>query len=729
MSKRILLAALATTALNTPLYAQTGGQSAGGIEEIIVTAQKREQNLQDVPIAISALSPAYLDKREITSITNLGGLAPNLKVDTAGGNRTTPIISIRGGVQGNPQIYFEPSVGVYIDGVYIAKAQGSLFDVADIERIEVLRGPQGTLYGRNAVAGALNILTKKPSGEFGGKVEASYGNYDYRRVRGTIDLPQFGIFSAKLSGQIAKRDGFYNVSDNIYTDNAGSLDSKSGMVQVRANPTTALTLDYVFDISVNDQQANPAQAVQGTGSIAPYVTSRKRRKSVSFNSPNFEYAKNWGHAFTGSLDLGGVGMLKSITALRKQKYRDTLDLDGTPISLGFSSRDSRYKQFSQELQLTGTVGQLNYVLGGYFFKDDGFVSNPQSFLSGASNTDSRFGFTTNAYAAYAQLDYELTDALTLTGGLRYTHEKKTVERYLARLTGTGPVVVVDLPEGATPAAEFQKVSPTLSLAYEFSPDFNVYARYAQGYRSGGFNAVASTASDVQRIFRPQVQNTYEVGFKSRLLSNRLQLNAAAFQNDVDDLQLSVFVPGISAASILVNAGKARIRGVEVEATLRPTDRLTLQTGVGYLHGKYLRYIDNGVDVANNRAFSHSPKWTLSSSFDWTAIDADWGKLNFITDLNLVTSSYVSASPLVTTSPTQTAADLTRTPTRSLLDARLVLSDLTLGAATASVSFWGKNLLNERDPNFFTNFGANFQNLIAAFFPDPRTYGVTLGVRF
>ncbi len=729
MTKTIALAVLATTALSTPLHAQTASESGGGIEEIIVTAQKREQNLQDVPIAISALSPAYLEKREITSITNLSGLAPNLKVDTAGGNRTTPIISIRGGVQGNPQIYFEPSVGVYIDGVYIAKAQGSLFDVADIERIEVLRGPQGTLYGRNAVAGALNIITKKPSGELGGKVEASYGDYDYRRVRGTLDLPRFGIFRAKLSGQISKRDGFYKVLGNPGTDSAGSLDSRSGMVQVRAEPSNALTLDYVFDISVNDQQANPAQTVRGTGSIAFYVTSRKRQKTVSFNSPNFEYAKNWGHALTASLDLGDAGVLKSITALRKQKYRDTLDLDGTPTSLGFSSRDSRYKQFSQELQLTGTVGRLNYVLGGYYFEDDGFVFNPQSFFSGASNTDSRFGFTTKAYAAYAQLDYKITDALTLTGGLRYTHEKKTVERYLARLTDAGPVVVVDLPEGTTPAAKFEKVSPTVSLAYEFSPNFNVYARYAQGYRSGGFNAVASTIGDVQRIFRPQVQNTYEIGFKSRLLNNRLQLNVAAFQNDVDDLQLSVFVPGLSAASILVNAGKARIRGVEVEATLRPTDRLTLQTGVGYLHGKYLRYIDNGVDVADNRAFTHSPKWTLSSSVDWTALEADWGKLNLIADLNLVSKSYVSPSPLVTTAPTQVAADLTRTPTRTLLDARLVLSELPFGGATASVSLWGKNLLNEKDPNFFISYGASFQNLITAYFPDPRTYGVTLGLRF
>lgn len=700
-----------------------------GLQDIIVTAQKREQNLQDVPIAISALSPAYLEKREITSIASLSGLAPNLKVDTAGANRTTSIIAIRGGVQGNPQLYFEPSVGVYVDGVYVAKAQGSLFDVADIERIEVLRGPQGTLYGRNAVAGALNILTKKPSGELGGKVEASYGNYDYRRIRGTVDLPRLGIFSAKLSGQLAKRDGFYHVTGNAFTDQAQTLDSKSGMVQVRAQPADALTLDYVFDISVNDQQASYAQPISGTGTLAPFVGPRKRVQNVSFNSNNFEYAQNWGHALTATLDLGAIGTLKSITAQRKQKYRDSLDLDGTPIALAVSSRNSRYKQFSQELQLTGQVDRLNYVLGVYYFKDDGFVSNPQSFFSGLSSTDSRFGFTTKAYAAYAQFDYKITDALTLTGGLRYTHEKKTVERYLARLPATGPVIVVNLPDGATPPANFEKISPTATLAYEFRSGLNVYARYAQGYRSGGFNAIASTTADVQRIFRPQVQNTYELGFKSRLLDNKLQLNIAAFQNDLSDLQLSVFVPGLSAASILVNAGKARVRGLEIEAIARPSDRLTVQAGVGYLDGKYLRYLDNGVDVANNRAFTHAPKYTVSTSVDWAAMKTDLGKLNLIVDLNMVSDYYVSPAPFVPTSPTQSAASLTRSPGRVMLDTRLVLSEIPVGSATATLSLWGRNLLNEDNPNFFIDYGANFQRLTTAYFPDPRTYGVTLGLRF
>lgn len=729
MKNKMVMALLAASALSIPqlAYAQDA-DAPEGLGDIVVTAQKRSQSLQDVPIAISAISSDYLEQRQVTSISTLSGLAPNLKVDTAGANQTTSIIAIRGGVQGNPQIYFEPSVGIYMDGVYIAKAQGTLFDVADIERIEVLRGPQGTLYGRNAVAGAVNIVTSKPNGEFGGRFEVAYGNYDYRRMRGTLNLPALGIFSAKLSGQITKRAGFYKVSGNAFTDEAASLDSKSGMVQVRAEPSDALTLDYVFDISVNDQQASYSQTINGTGALAAFVQPRVRNQNVSFDSPNFEYAKNWGHSLTATLDAGGLGEFKSITALRKQVYRDSLDLDGSPLALGLSSRDSDYEQFSQELQLTGGGERLNYVLGVYYFEDEGFVKNPQSYFFGASRTDSQFGFTTKAYAAYAQADYKITDALTFTGGLRYTHEKKTIERYLTRL-GAVPTVVVNLPKGTAAPATFEKLSPTATLAYEFSPTFNVYARYAQGFRSGGFNGVASTTADVLRVFEPQVQNTYEIGFKSRLLDNRLQLNVAAFQNDLKDLQLSVFVPGVSAASILVNAGEARTRGVEIEAIARPGDNLTVQASFGYLDSKYLEYMDGGVNVASNRSFSHAPKYTLSTSVDWRAFENDAGKLNLIADLTTVSKYYVTASPLVAERPGQNTASFMQSPGRVMLDMRAVLSQIPLGGVTGTLSVWGRNLLNEDAPAFFIDFGANFLGLATANFPDPRTYGVTLGLKF
>ena len=214
MANRKHLVHLAGVALGVawgaPLMAATPEETnanvaEAGLAEIVVTAQKREERLQDVPIAISALGSDYLKARDISSIEALGAVAPNVKVERSPTNKTVSQISMRGSVTVNPSVLFEPAVGMYVDGVYIAKAQGSIFDVADLERVEILRGPQGTLYGRNALAGAINLISKKPSGEAGGSLELTYGSYDYRKIKGAIDLPQMGIFSAKVSGQSVKR--------------------------------------------------------------------------------------------------------------------------------------------------------------------------------------------------------------------------------------------------------------------------------------------------------------------------------------------------------------------------------------------------------------------------------------------------------------------------------------------------------------------------------------------
>ncbi len=695
------------------------------LEEVVVTAQKREQNLQEVPLAISALSSAYLEKRDVASIAGLSAVAPNLQVQ-AGANKTSGTISIRGGVQLNPQLYFEPSAGFYLDGVYISKAQGNLFDLGDLERIEVLRGPQGTLYGRNTVAGAVSVITKKPTGELGGHVQASYGNYDFRKIRGSVDLPRFGIFSIKLSGQISKRNGFNDVSGNPYTAAADSLDSKSGLLQIRAQPLDGLTLDYAFDTSVIGEQAAAPETYRGTGSLAPYLHSQRVRR-ISFDSPNKEYAKNWGHALTGTLDLGSVGTLKSISAYRQQDYRDALDLDGSPVALAQSSRNSRYWQASQELQLTGQVDRLNYVAGVYYFGDRGFLYNPQAFFSGVSQVDSRFGFTTKAYAAYTQFDFHLTDAWTLTAGVRYTHEKKTVQRYFARLAPVS-TVVLDYPEGNIPALDFSKVTPQATVSYKVNEGLNLYARYAQGYRSGGYNAVATNAADLLSPFKPQTQDSYELGLKSRFLENRVQVNAAVFQDNMKDLQVSVFRAAASATSTLINAGKSRIRGAELEVVTRPVDSLLVQASLGYIDPKYTKFTDRGVEVADNRTFPLAPRHTLAGSIDWTAWRDAAGKLDLIVDVQKV-SPYYSGIAALNPAAGQNAAANVRNPGYTLLDARVVFGEIPLRGAQAEVSFWGKNLLNERDPSFLTDFGASFQSLTVATFPDPRTYGVSVGVRF
>ena len=230
-------------------------EAGDGLGMIVVTAQKRSENIQDVPIAVSAVGSEFLESRGIDSIDKLGTIAPNVKIERAPASKSISQIAIRGSVTINPAITWEPAVGLYLDGVYIAKAQGSIFDDADLERVEVLRGPQGTLYGRNALAGAVNLITKKPSGEAGGLAEVTYGSFDEIRLRGVLDLPQMGAFSAKVSGQYRKRDGLIdlapgNPSGRSSTD---SIDSGSFMVQVRADLSDNFTADYTYDYSKASQ--------------------------------------------------------------------------------------------------------------------------------------------------------------------------------------------------------------------------------------------------------------------------------------------------------------------------------------------------------------------------------------------------------------------------------------------------------------------------------------------
>lgn len=715
-------------------------EQPGGIGDIVVTAQRREQNLQEVPIAVSAVSSEFLEQRNVTSIEQLGSIAPNVKIERGSSNSTVALISIRGSTTLNPALTWEPAVGLYMDGVYLGKAQGSFFDVADLERVEVLRGPQGTLYGRNTLAGAINIIPKKPTGEFGVSAQATYGNYDYWQGRASVDLPSFGPFSVKLSGQIAKRDGFVKLTPppGGADTEAQNLDSKSGMVQVRFEPTSRLMFDYTFDYSEIDQ--NPAYTqpfrfypggiFDPTSPIysgIPYdqFVNRSIQKPGSYDTDIYEKSKVVGHALTALLDLGDIGELKSITAHRKVDFDDQLDLDGSPLPLAQSGRDSSYEFFSEELQLSGQMDRLNYVFGLYYSKDKGSTSNPQSFFFGSNVFDSRYGFDTRTFAAYGQVDYEIVDRLTLTGGLRYTHEKKGISRFQA----VNGVVNLDYPKGTLDDAKFSNITPTFVVGYQATDDVNLYAKYAKGFKSGGFNGETAVLEELQNPYDEETVDSYEIGFKSRLLDNRLQLNVAAFWDEKKGMQISVFTAENSTESFVVNAGKARIRGLEIEAVAQPSDDLLVQGSFALLDTEYLEFIERGVDEADNRAFIHAPKYQINMTTNWTAWRGNnWGKINLIADLKYQ-DSYYNFPFALRSLPTEQNANDTRSPDRTVIDARIVLSELPIGGGEWQLSLWGKNLFNIQKPLTFIDFGPNFGGMTTTNFIDPRTYGVTLGVKF
>ncbi len=763
-------------ALAFALVAPAGAQEAeaeqpndDGIGLIVVTAQKRAENVQDVPIAITALGSQFLETRGVDSIDDLGTVAPNVKFERAPASKTISQIAIRGSVTINPAITWEPAVGLYLDGVYIAKAQGSIFDIADLERVEILRGPQGTLYGRNALAGAVNLVTKKPSGEAGGMAEVTYGSFNEVRLRGVVDLPQMGAFSAKVSGQYRKRDGLIDLTapDGRGRRSTDSIDSGSFMVQLRAEISDSVTADYTYDYSKSNQTppfsqllrvnrngdprdifdpGSPSYAFGGAFFPLDTVAKPDRISTAAIDAPVYERSRSYGYALTLTADLGNAE-LKSITAYRDLAWADGLDLDGSPFPVAFTQRISDYHAFSQELQVTGTAfaDRLAYVVGAFYFDEKAETLNPQTYFGGGVDLDSNYGSNTQAWALYAQLDYDITERLKLTLGGRYTEETKDISRFFRvnfdPANGIfSPLVVADLAYGDLPDAKFTDFSPAVTLSYEASDNVNAYARFAQGFKSGGFNgesnvfaaptaACPSGALELCQPYLPEQVDSYELGVKSRFLDDRLIVNLAAFRNDSKDMQLSVFTATTGAASVIQNAAAARIQGLEIETVLRPVDALTINASLALLDPEYKRFIDGGVDVSGNRAFPHAPKTTASIGADWKVAEGDWGRFNIYADLSYSSKYFTFPYALTAPATSDQVAGSSQSPGRTIVNLRATLAEFPIGGLEADLSVFVRNLTKEDAPSNFIDFGPGFGGILLGYFPDPRTVGVTLGARF
>jgi len=762
---RTLLAATALsglTLITSPAIADealpatpVAGSDQSGLGEIVVTAQKRSENIQNVPIAISAVSGSYLATREIASIDQLGSIAPDMQIARAPSDKTITQISIRGSVTINPAVTWEPAVGLYLDGVYIAKAQGSVFDVADLDRIEVLRGPQGTLYGRNALAGAVNLVPRAPTGKFDMALDASYGNYNYWKSKLVVDLPEWNGFSVKLSGQIEQRDGFVKVVGNPTSSELNNLDAKSAMVQVHYQPAgSAFVANYLFDYSNRNEKPDfsqlysvytdhsayaifdPLSPSYAGIPLAQFASTTRQSATAIDGNPEYEKSATYGHALTLTLPLGEA-TLKSITAYRWMHWQDSTDLDGSPLAIAFTQRNTRFHSFSEELQLTGKGldSKLNYVSGLFYYREYAGTDNPQSYFFGSADYLSAYGSNTTAFAAYAQADYSFTDQLKLTLGGRYTYEQKDISRFLA----VNGATVANIAFGDIPAANYNSFTPAATLAYQANRDINLYARYARGFKSGGFNGETNIfqdpnapkgcydgATELCNPYKPETVDSYELGAKTRLLGGRMILNLAAFWDEHKDIQLSVFTASGAAASEVLNAARARIRGLEGELTLRPIDAITVHASAAYLDSRYESYLDGGVDVSGNRAFPHAPHYTASASLDARLAEGNWGRFSVSGDVNY-TASYFTF-PYALTNSQQTAYQ-TLAPAQVFVNARATLAQIPVGGTTAQVSLWGKNLFNFKKPDNFIDFGPSFGGLTLAYFPDPRTYGVTLGMKF
>ncbi|MGB0289267.1 TonB-dependent receptor, partial [Aequoribacter sp.] len=809
--------------------AQEGQRVA--LEEVIVTAQKRAENLQEVPLSISAIGAQELDNRGIESLGDLNAVAPNVMIRQNPGARLISTLSIRGSGQGQPAIWIDAPVGLYLNGIYLGKTQGSIFDVVDIERVEVLRGPQGTLFGRNTEGGAVNFVTRRPSGEMSGSARIELGNYDRQVARLQMDLPKMGDTSVAFALRREQADGW---ATNLTGPDLGSNDNQAFRTSVMWEPSDRLTAVYDFDYTHTDQTPTVTSlfAVSGWGgtfpsifnvnrpdtditpdafkgavtagfinpviadvfvplgsdieaAVLPYVTT-SRPKTVSTNvAPGqrevYEYSRGRSHALTLEYELSDQDQLKYIAAQRTMNFEDSQDIDGTPLVsimsgaifpngadfsnvepllggatveqvFGFRTlpagspagapfpygmsasynRKTEYEQMSHELQWIATRDRANWVMGLYYFEDEGETNGSQSFtLFSQPPQQSNYAADTEAWAVFGQMDFQMTDSLTATFGVRYTEEKRSgwTHRFLTDGFGGAALPGGDMAAGQLPftsySETFDDTSPMFALSYQYSDDINFYARIANGFKSGGFSSeLANPAVDTP--FQPQTSLSKEIGMKSEWMDGRARLNVALFHNAVEDLHITQLLPG-TTQSLVTNAGESTYQGAEIEFQVQLSENWRFSGNYGYLDASFDKYLDNSflpgrpiIDTASNRLPGYAPETTYSLQLEGTLAQFSNGTLSLLVDYSYTDDMYLYAVNKTLASPNAGGsyiASVNGIPSITNLNARLALSDVTVGNGTMDFSFFVRNATDEDK----MIQGIDFSMFRTANWQEPRTY--------
>ena len=744
----ILLAGVATMA-GVPALAQ-GPETATSAEaapDIIVTANKREQSIIDVDTSITALGGDDIAQRGIQDTQQLVIATPNLIVQRS----IIGKIHIRGIGNENYTVGGDPSVAVHSDGVYVARAAAGLFDLFDIDRVEVLRGPQGTLYGRNATGGVINVIPRTPTRDLEGYVTAEYGNYDHVRVEGALSGPLGGGLSARISGLGFWRDGFIrNVNAGARARGFGRLDDKD-LWAVRGQlafdndgPFTArLSVEYIHDNS----NFPPYVYLQQPAAFLPTIPSGRRTidqglepdlpilggTARSFGSDeNLFKSYQLGASLHLDYDLGGA-TISSITGFRNTKFNYLNDGDGTAAFYVNYGQQDDSDQFSQELRVASDGdGRFNWLVGGFFFREesDTFIALPirLSIFNLADDSITVDGTAkTTAYALFGEAYYQLTDTLKITLGGRYSHEKRETS-YLYKGLFAPPVQAPPATPGdPTPGKRtFSNFAPKFVLTYEPDGNTNIYGSVTRGFKSGGFNLLA-----LQPGFDPETIWNYEIGFKSRLAGGAVRLGASAFYSDFKDLQVGQIV---NLQSVLTNAAKAEIYGVEADIAVQPSRFLEFGGTLAYLHAEFTRFCTadptqptatpqagcsdpaNPIDLSGFR-LPRAPRFTASGYLGYTFDLGGAGLLRARADARYQSLTYF----------TQFNRPTVAQKGYAIVNARLTWSE---ARDRFSVSAWANNLFDKFYYNEVLESGAFNPVLIEQGYPaPPRTYGVTLSARF
>jgi iron complex outermembrane receptor protein len=608
------------------------GEPAGALEEVIVTAQFRQENLQETPIAITALSAQMLEARSLTNITEVTGAAPNVTLTPAGqGFGATATAAIRGVGQTDFNYALEPGVGMYVDDVYHSTLFGSIFDLLDLERVEILRGPQGTLAGKNSIGGAIKLFSRKPDGQGGGFVEVTYGQFDRvdLRASGEFEVVPDRLF-VRLSGVAKQRDGYVTRYDYACVNpgsgvpsfrkgtdckigTAGGQDIHAGRAVVRWIASDDIEVNLIADVT---EDKSEVQATTLLLANRPDVRLNGVPYDARFISPSpfvnyatyFDSATGFaqepistvsGHGISGTVDwaLPAELALKSITAYRQYSGEFANDHDASPLVTQNVFNQVDHRQFSEELRLSGSAfDRVDWTVGGFYFDSTSNIAGrkiiynapPPNLPPATAATLLQFldndPIKSKSKSAFVHTVWHLTDQLNATLGARYTDEEKSYTFSRRNLDGTPNAVLGSL-NGLTGTYEGNRTDYRGGLDYQWTSDLMTYAQVSTGFKGGGINPRPFFASQVQP-FGPETLKAYEIGVKSDLFDRTLRLNLSAFFNEYKDIQLTRLTPPPIAQPI--NAGDADVKGVEIEATLRPIDGLTIDASGSWLDFKYTR---------------------------------------------------------------------------------------------------------------------------------------------
>ena len=722
---------LSLAALQAPAQDGAPSEPASGeavtLDAVQVTARKREETLQEVPVAVTAFTAETLDKLNIRDISDLDAQVPNLTIYAARGSSSTVTAYIRGVGQSDPLWGVDPGVGIYLDDVYIARPQGALLDVFDVERIEVLRGPQGTLYGKNTVGGAIKYISRGLPTETSGNASITVGNYGQLDVKAAIggSIDERDALRGRIAVASLSRDGF---GENTLTNqDVSDKEILALRGQVGAYVTDDLNFQFAFDW-MEDQSGVRGARMLSPNRFTPAWPPMDDRYDVRNGMPNVNDTTLKGVSATANWRVNDSWALKFVTAKRESDTETNIDFDTTPQTIADVKAFYRDQQISNELQLNFDAGGSHRgVLGVYQFSGEAGGQVRNNFF-GLLFGDTQGTVYTDSIAVYGDWSFDVTDQFNVDVGIRYTDEDKRADVLNRGYTNGTYTVPTNIVANFDKTINFTNVAPKVSLGYQLNDDILIYGLATRGFKSGGYN-IRAQAVAVPRSAEPfddEVVDSFEAGAKMSFFDQRLFLNLSAFHNKYEDIQLSVFTSYDSDNNgsldaffgDFTNAGSGTVNGLEIEYQWLPTRNWLVSGNLAFLDAKYDEFIYLGQNIADEQEFTNAPEFSGAINVEYRTDLASGGNLSA-----RVGYSYQD-DVVATTEIVRTGALPITQDAYGLVNAGVIWN--TGGAW--SLSLQGSNLTDKEYRTTGYNLNAAL-GVITGFYGPPRQYSLTARYEF